>query len=179
MRTPKRLSPNPGMIVPMLCAVSLMAAGCSLFQQKSPTTPAAQIRLGNLYSAGFWVPKDDEQAARWYRRAALQGDPDGQLQMGICYGTGVGVPMNDVEAVRWYRLAADNGNSDAQYRLGLCYELGDGVTKDVIQAYKWLNIAAASGHLSAKSYRDAIEHRMTKGEIAKGQALSRDWKPKN
>lgn len=156
----------------------MILSGCSVFLQKSPTSPASQIKLGNLYSAGFWVPRDNELAAQWYRKAALQGDPDGQLQMGICYATGVGVPMNEVEAARWYRLSAENGNSDAQYRLGMCYELGDGVAKNVVEAYKWLNIGAASGHLTAKSQRDAIARRMTRTEIAEGQAHSSDWQSK-
>lgn len=177
MKAPRHFSTLPKKFVPLLGLFVLTTGGCAVIREKNPTTPAAQIRLGNLYSAGFWVPKDDELAVQWYRKAALQGDPDGQLQMGICYASGVGVPMNDGEAVRWYKMAAENGNADAQYRLGMCYELGDGVPKNVLQAYKWLNIAASSGHLTAKSCRDSIAHRMTKAEIAQGQAISRDWHP--
>ena len=43
---------------------------------KPPTraTPWAQIKLGLMYENGRGVPKDDAQAAAWYRKAADQGN---------------------------------------------------------------------------------------------------------
>ena len=36
--------------------------------------PAAQFGLGLLYHFGEGVPQDHAEAARWYRRAAMQGE---------------------------------------------------------------------------------------------------------
>ena len=163
-------------LLPVLASAFLFS-GCASREQGDPTDPTAQVKLGNRYAHGKWVAKDDEEAARWYRKAALQGDAEGQYYLGLCYATGNGVPMNDVAAVYWYRRSALHGNAEAQYRLGRCYELRDGVPKDVVQAYKWLNIAAAAGQPNARTSRDAVAYRMTAEQISRAQQLSRDWKP--
>lgn len=38
--------------------------------------PMAQHHLGWLYVLGRGVPQDDEEAVRWFRKAAEQGDSD-------------------------------------------------------------------------------------------------------
>lgn len=162
--------------VALLLSATFLCSSCSQFDS-NPSTPAAQVRLGDRYSSGNWLPKDDEKAAFWYRKAALQGDASGQFQLGLCYETGIGLPKNEVEAAFWYRKSALQGDSNAQYRLGLAYHLQRGVPKNNILAYQWLNIAAASGNRDARAERDALAYKMTGEEIATGQRLSRDWKP--
>jgi len=157
--------------------ITLMISACATRQQPDPTDAAAQVKLGNRYAYGTWVPKDPEEAARWYRKAALQGDAEGQMQLGLCYATGTGVPMNDIEAARWYRRGALQGNTEAQYRLGVCYKMHDGVPKDLITAYMWLNLAAAADHESARAIRNAVAHQMTNEQITKAQQMSVHWKP--
>ncbi len=160
----------------LLLSAPLLGSGCSQCNS-NPITPAAQVRLGNRYSSGNWLPKDDEKAAFWYRKAAMQGDAAGQFQLGLCYETGIGLPKNEAEAVVWYRKAALQGDSNAQYRLGLAYHLQEGVPKNNVLAYQWLNIAAASGNRDARAERDALAYKMTDREISAAQRLSRDWKP--
>ena len=45
----------------------------------------AQYRLGSLYYHGQGVPKDLEQAAEWYTKAAEQGDTQAQADQGNMY----------------------------------------------------------------------------------------------
>ena len=51
----------------------------------------AQYNLGLMYSNGQGVPRDDEEAVKWYRLAAEQGFAESQTNLGLMYGTGRGV----------------------------------------------------------------------------------------
>ena len=53
------------------------------------------------------MPVDKAEAAKWYRRAAEQGEEDGMCCLGFLYETGEGVKQNWREAVKWYRKAAE------------------------------------------------------------------------
>ena len=47
-----------------------------------------QYQLGTMYEEGQGVPKYDEQAAAWYRKAAEQGHADAQFNLGTMYAEG-------------------------------------------------------------------------------------------
>jgi TPR repeat protein len=59
-----------------------------------------------LYYKGEGVTRDYAEAAKWYRKAANQGDADAQTILGSMYGEGKGVPRDYVWAYMWYSLAA-------------------------------------------------------------------------
>ena len=139
----------------------------------------AQCDLGVCYEQGAGVPQDKVEAVKWYRKAADQEFSEAQCDLGFCYGQGSGVPKDMVEAVKWFRKAADQRNAAAQCVLGVCYDEGSGVLKDNVMAYLWFNLASASGSKDSAEHRDEISKRMTLQEIAEGQRLSREWKPKN
>ena len=86
--------------------------------------------LGSLYENGRGVAKDDNEAVRWYRKAADQGYAIAQTGLGMCYLQGKGSAKDSVEAVRWLRKAADQGDAYAQYNLGVMYDNGTGVPQD-------------------------------------------------
>ena len=54
--------------------------------------------------------QSDVVAARWFRKAADQGDAGAQYYLGNMFEQGRGVALSDVEAARWYRKAADQGH---------------------------------------------------------------------
>ena len=81
----------------------------------------AQVALASMYLVGSGVQEDRDEAMRWLRRAAEQGNPDGQFALGNSYADGVTLPQNGAEGVRWLRLAADQGHLYAQYYLGLVF----------------------------------------------------------
>ena len=53
------------------------------------------------------------EAARWYRKAAEQGDQKAQSALGFCYVRGEGVPTDDVVAYMWLNLSAAAGSETA------------------------------------------------------------------
>ena len=66
----------------------------------------AQNQLGQCYSSGKDLPKDDALAAFWFRKAAEQGDDRAQYNLGISYYNGEGVAKDMVEAYAYLNLAS-------------------------------------------------------------------------
>jgi serine protease Do len=83
-----------------------------------------------------------------------------------------------VEAVKWYRKAAEQNYAPAQFMLGLCYAQGRGVAKDYVESYKWTLLAAGQGDKDAKKIMTILENTMSREQIAEGQKLARNFKPR-
>ena len=69
-----------------------------------------------LYVHGTGVPQDHAEAARWYRRAAEQGDAYAQTELAILYSEGRGVDHDDVSAYMWFSIAALRSAGDVRER---------------------------------------------------------------
>jgi len=110
----------------------------------------AQYNLGIMYGKGQGVPKNDTEAAKWFRKAAERGNAFAQVNLGFMYAKGQGVPKDDTEAVKWFRKAAEQGIPKAQFNLGIMYEKGQGVPQDYAEAVKWLQRAAAQVYPKAQ-----------------------------
>lgn len=110
--------------------------------------PDAQFLLGEAYFFGEGVAKDDEEALRWYRSAAIQGYADAQLKLSAFYYYGWVVEKDDIEANRLSLLAAEQGNAIAQYNIGFAYYHGIGVASSnahYAEAVRWWHLAADQG----------------------------------
>jgi TPR repeat protein len=102
-------------------------------------------------SAGQPVSRSDYvEAAKWWRKAADQGDAGAQSDLGWLYSNGRGVETDYVEAARWYLRSAEQGNSAAQHWLGHLYLNGRGVDQDEAEAFKWFRQAAEQGNVAAQ-----------------------------
>ena len=112
---------------------------------------AAQFNIGLMYQQEHGVPKDYNEAIRWYRLAAAQGYGRAQTNLGWMYANGRGVRQDYYEAAKLYRLAAEQGDVHAQGNLGAMYESGHGVPQDYDEAVKWYRQAAAQGSAPAQS----------------------------
>jgi uncharacterized protein len=116
----------------------------------------AQLELGDLYYHGHGVKESDEEALRWYERAARQGLTQAQFQAGNMYAYGLGTAANDLEidrkAALYYFEAARQGHREAQYGLAILILAGKGVERDDAEAYKWMKRAADQGHEDARRY---------------------------
>jgi len=99
--------------------------------------------VGDAFHGGFGVAKSDEEAIKWYRKAAELNNSYAMLELGRCYARGTGIPKDETEAVRWYRKAAELDNRYAMEELVRCYMYGTGVPKDYKEALKWIDKAAA------------------------------------
>jgi len=140
----------------------------------------AQYNLGLAY-LNEEVGDDYGEPVLWFRKAAEQGHAEALFTLGWMYDSCFGVPRDYAEAVRWYRKAADQGFAGAQHNLGRMYYNGFGVPQDYVQAYMWASLAASvSTEDDRKKYssaRDAIAARMTPGQVADAQRLTREWRP--
>jgi TPR repeat protein len=105
----------------------------------------AAFSLGWIIESGAGTAKNDEEAARWYRKAADQAQAEAAHRLGVMYVDGRGVPKNPAEAVKWYRLATDKNHVRAITSLALLYEIGAGVAKDELEASRLYRKAADQG----------------------------------
>jgi TPR repeat protein len=122
----------------------------NLFRKANNGDAYSMYLLGAVFSLGDGVVKDENEAAKWYRLAAEQGEVNGQVNIAYFYEMGIGVVKDPKEAVKWYRLAAEQGNATAQNNLGMLYDYGEGVVKDPKEAAKWYRLAAEQGKASSQ-----------------------------
>ena len=73
----------------------------------------AQFILGFLYDEGKGVPQDYTEAAKWYRRAAEQGNKAARHNLGLM-GEQDQVWRDRAEMQKWHQRAAEQGNTAAQ-----------------------------------------------------------------
>ncbi len=118
-------------------AVYYLQKGISLGNAK-----AAQ-KLGDMYDK----MQNYEEAFRYHKIAAEQGEPRSQNDVGFYYEEGQGVPQNYNEAIKWYKRASDQNQPNAQSNLGKCYYRGDGVAQNYNEAIKLFEKSAEQGHL--------------------------------
>ncbi len=110
----------------------------------------AQQRLGLLTEHGRGTAKDPAQAAKWYQKAADQGDATAQGHLGRLYRLGAGVPRDAGQAAKWSIKAATQGNAAAQANLGYMSLEGFSLPTDAAAAAGWFKRAAEQGDASAE-----------------------------
>ena len=113
--------------------------------------------------------------AKWYRKAAEQGDAIAQNNLATMYYTGQGIRRHYVQAAKFCRKSAEQGSVPAQYSLGYMYAKGVGVPQDYVQAHKWFDLAATRGNKKATIRRDLYAKKMTQANISKARKQAREW----
>ena len=101
--------------------------------------------------------KDYVEAAKWFQKAAEQGNPKAQQRLADCYHYGEGVPQDPVEGLNWgqkavmvYLAAAEEGSIQALDDLGWSYLNGRGIPADAVEAAKWFLKAAEQGYAKSQ-----------------------------
>jgi cell division septation protein DedD len=130
--------------------------------------PDAMYNLGQARKLGRGLPRDEEQARDWFRRAAEKGHRPAQANLGIMLFQLGEKP----EALRWLRTAADAGEPRAQYVYGVASWNGDGLPRSLTVAYAFLARAADQGLAEARAALDRLVPRLTPVERANGWALA-------
>jgi TPR repeat protein len=107
-----------------------------------------------------WAPRNDTEAAAWFRKAAFQGFPRAQVNLGFMLEE-TGRIAARKEAARWYRCAAEQGFAAGQHHLARHFETGDGLPRDLAKAVFWYVKAmnqdfAASQYAFGRMRRDGI-----------------------
>jgi TPR repeat protein len=59
----------------------------------------------------------------------------------------------------------------AQYNLGIMHAKGEGVPENYTIAYMWLSMVKAQGHSGAADRLEILTSKMTKNQMADGNAL--------
>jgi len=143
----------------------------------------AMYSLGLMYAQGNGVRQDANEAIKWFRRAADQGNAGAQYIMGAEMNRKTITP-DASEARRWLRKAADQGEVHAQLELGSMYANGQGGRQDDVSAYMWLTLAGAGLPESEAEPRKlavttlaAVAARMTPSQVIDAQALAAKWRP--
>jgi len=136
---------------------------------------SAQYNLGYCYSRGEGVMQDHDEAFKWFKKAAIQNHAKAQYSVGYGYCEGEGVKKDYREAAKWFQKAAFQNIADSQSSLAACFELGLGTVKNETEAYKWYLLAGAQGHESARQGMSRLEERLTREQIADGQAMAREF----
>ena len=99
---------------------------------------------------GQGVKQDYIEAAKWFRKAANQGNIAGLFNLGYIYEYGLGVSQGYPVAAKLYRNAAEQGDMFSQSNLGAMYVDGRGVPQDYAQAAKWFRKSADQGNAGAQ-----------------------------
>ncbi len=117
----------------------------------------ANFRIGDMYADGNGVPKDANEAEKWYQRgvdmasaAAGAGWSTADVYLANAYMQSKGVPLDYGEAMYRMKDAAERGNRQAQVSLGSMYRDGQGTPQDYSEAMYWYRKAADRGSAVAE-----------------------------
>ncbi len=92
---------------------------------------------------GYFLIQDYQNAFKYFKLAANNGESLAMLTLGNMYGSGIGVTQDMNQAVFWYQQAIKLDNVQAMNYLGLIYRDGvNGVTKNPLEAIRLFNLAA-------------------------------------
>src|SRR5512141_958677 len=113
----------------------------------------AQFILGYLYDGGKGVPQDYAEAAKWYGRAAKQGNKAARHNLGLINDQGQ-VSKDRAEMGKWHRGVAEPGSAAARSNLVLKGNQVRGVPKENPEVEKWHRGAADPENVTARSKPD-------------------------
>ena len=142
----------------------------------------AQFGLG-FRCAARGGETDYEEAAGWYRKAAVQSHPLAQFNLGIMYSKGQGVPRDKAISLRWMGSAAELGDAGAQYEFGmrqhrLSLDLEPAAGLELrIEAYKWLLLAAAQDYAESVAGCETVAMDLTHPEVLEGRHRAQIFVP--
>ena len=106
--------------------------------------------LGDLYSNGYGVAKDEKKALAWFSLAADRGDKQAIFALAMARFAGRGGTQDMAEAAALLEKAAKLGHVAAAYNLALLYLEGQQVRQDVARAAELLRGAADAGSPEAQ-----------------------------
>lgn len=110
----------------------------------------AQVWLGDILDKA----EEDEDAVKWYRKAAEQGDSGGEFGLGVMYAKGEGVKQDVPEAFRYIFKAAEKAYPPAMQAVSAAFRTGGmGQGVDAAKADEW----QAKLYEAAPNYKPAPE----------------------
>lgn len=108
----------------------------------------AQVWLGDILDKS----EEDEEAVKWYLKAAGQGDASGQFGLGLMYAKGEGVKQDLAQAYGYVLKAAEQAHAPAMSAIAAAFRTGGlGQAVDLAKADEW----QAKLYEAAPSYKPA------------------------
>lgn len=123
----------------------------------------AQVRVGDMYHAGFGVTRSVPAYLKWYEAAATQGDVFAMANLGMFYATDRHV-YDPAKAQHWLERAANAGDAQS---MGLLAVQMLSHRNDVDGYGRWMEKAAEAG------YEDAAV--ILADAYMQGKPLARDY----
>lgn len=166
--------------------------------------PWADDMMGKLF--GMLKKSNLNEAVKWFRNAANQGDTKAGTLLAQMYGEGLGVPKDFDESSKLLLKAAEQGEVTAQKYLAFMLAFQNKITesqnwtrkaaeqgdrwgqrglgllyrgKDKVRAYMWYTLAVEQGSKRASKERDAVARGMSADQIAEAKKLAQQWKEKH
>ncbi|MDA7426919.1 hypothetical protein PGB28_00505 [Primorskyibacter aestuariivivens] len=112
----------------------------------------AQRVMGGKYLKGdAGLEPNIDEAMRFFRLAAAQGEPGAQFNLGVLLASGTQVQQNLPEAVSFFQAASERGMADASYRAGFLLETGGpGLPVNINRAFEFYVRADQQGSEDAR-----------------------------
>jgi TPR repeat protein len=129
--------------------------------------PQAEQLIGGMYKEGFLIyPQDNNQAKKWFQRAAEKNYAEGQCSLGGIYE----IEKEYRKAAYWYVKAAIQNLPRCQYNFGRLYARGLGIEKNEAAAFIWTKKAADNKNSYAEFSVavDLINGKIVPKDITKG-----------
>ncbi|KAJ3026244.1 UNVERIFIED_CONTAM: hypothetical protein HDU68_005975 [Siphonaria sp. JEL0065] len=143
-----------------------------LANKKDEGSSSSLLRLGQLYSSGKGLVKDDVKAFEFYQAAANAGDKIGYFAVGDCYYEGRGCVKDDSLAIQNFKLSADQGYAKAKYMLGNMYRRGEGISQDYSKAMIYYQEAAEK---EPKAISSIVSMYLNGEGVEKSQEKADEW----
>ena len=82
--------------------------------------------LGIVYATGSeQIKRDLQEAEKWWRKAAINGDAMAQYNLGALYANGEEKVTSYCEAIRWWQESARSGMTEAQEAIEILKQRDD------------------------------------------------------
>ncbi len=108
------------------------------------------MNIGDNFNYGLdQMPKDHEEAIKWYTMASVRGCAEADYELGLCHLYSWGCEENDRKALRFLKRAAKAGCKDALGAISQCYWWAWGVSQDCKVSTKWHLKASEAGYAEA------------------------------
>lgn len=117
----------------------------------------AQVELGKRFFWGNGVEKNDEEARKWFLRAAQKDNAEAIAFLGL-FSYQKNSPFGSFsEAFDLFSRAAEHGEPNGIFFLGLMNMRGRGVKRNYVQAYSWFKLFLDRVEKDSPNKRFALE----------------------
>lgn len=147
----------------------------------------AQEKLAGYFENGIGVPKNEDEAFRWYLSAEkLDHESGGYFDVGRCYAFGIGTKKDHKEALKRLLPIANPKMARGLMRMAcaqacvakICLDAENG-EPDIIEGYAWCSLVATyardwnmMSRESALEVMRTLEEQLTKEQLQQAQRRS-------